>query len=602
MSDECLVSVKNDVLLRTLDDTVADRSAPHTTRCNTDKPKGIESEGFKFGAEDTRGQPEFAETLAKRRDHLHRMRFHATDVVDSFRETLYDAFHNNSALNAMEASSKATGNRVMGKIGGAIDSIGKKKDAMKDTQSSTLEVKEINLDWAKKYPAVSYGREMREKHFSHLPKGYLDGAGFGCTPAAVLEAHEQWNSTNQHNPVMWRFKMPLRLADAEMNLAKELGIDVNDLKLTTGIEASLCSVLESLPWKVGDGILLVTDEANYVRKAVERVQKRNGVHIEVIAPPAPFTDDQIRKLVAEFCKKEHKPIAYKLAILPEVTYKSGVKIGTTKINKELHQKGLSVFVDGSMAVGNRDLSLQAKGCDWYGASLHNWMYCEPGVGFLVCNQLKQPCTNTLTVSYFDRGSAAAPEFVPSFEKEFSYAGLQDFANWCALYHAMRFVVHCCAPEKTSFMGSLANMGSTPWGNVRKYTHRLAKQVVEKVTKEWGTSPLQKDGDYAGMPVIPLPGGEGFGDDVAANLTLHFAMRDESRGGPMSLRIVSVPMAKDSGSVPTLCARFTCQIYNEIDEYVAAAKYVKELLACPGYSGVSTGLDQVLAQQMAQTFA
>eukprot|EP00756_Hemistasia_phaeocysticola_P005717 Hpha_TRINITY_DN13468_c0_g1::TRINITY_DN13468_c0_g1_i1::g.130919::m.130919 len=612
--------VENDTLLRAVDDTLADRSAPHGATCNTGTCEGIGHGEVKFDAEDLRSGPEFAELLAKRRGHLHRKRFHATDVADSLAERLANAAHTSAAATAVENKAKAVGNRAVAKVGGLIDGAtaafgsfgGKKKEPKEEAPeatpqpAATMEIKEVNLDWGGKYPPVGYGEQMHAKHFSHLPKGYLDGAGFGCIPAAVLEAHDEWDKTNQTNPVMWRFKhLNFRIADAEMGLASELGIDPNDLKLTSSAEMSLCSVVESIPWLPGDGILLVTDEAVYVRKAVDRAQQRYSVHIHVIAPPAPFSAEEIKTEVAQWCSTltEQDAIKYKLAIIPEVAFKTGIKIKTTVLTEELHKKGIAVYVDGTMAVGNRE-SPEVRGCDWYGASLSNWMYCEPGAAFLICHPLKQPCTNTLTVSYFDRGPANAEGFNSSFEKEFSYAGLQDFATWCSIYHALEFVSKCCTPEKSiRVLDTIGKAFNSPWSNARKYTHGLAEQVVEKVTAAWGTSPLQTDKDYAGMPVIPLPGGQGFGDDVAASITVHCATRPEDRGGPLSVRIVSVLMKADGGSpVPTLCARFTCQVFNAIEEYVAAAEYIKELQQSPGYSGVTTGLEnQELAVQMVQTF-
>eukprot|EP00756_Hemistasia_phaeocysticola_P005718 Hpha_TRINITY_DN13468_c0_g2::TRINITY_DN13468_c0_g2_i1::g.130920::m.130920 len=610
------LEAENDMLLRAVDDALADLSAPQGKTFDTaKKPQGIGTPmwpAIRFDQNDARFNREFAQAMATRRGHMYRMRFHSSDVIDSWSEHLFDVVHSNAAVNAVENQVKATGNRVMAKVGGVTHSLfggGKSKPSANDSSGqlpmmdkpadeiSTFEVKEVNLDWTVKYPPVPFGQEMWTVHFRHLHRGYLDAAGGGCIPGPVLEAHDQWDKANQFNPVMWRFKhLNFRIADAENALSKELGIDPNDLKLTTGVEMSLCSVIESLPWQPGDGILMITDEAVYARKAVERAEQRYGIHIHRIAPCAPFSDEQIRREVISWCEqRQDKQVHYKLAILPEVTYKTGIKIKTTKITAALHGQKCAVFVDGTMAVGNRELGLQGKGCDWYGASLSSWMYCEPGTGILVCHPLKQPCTNTLTVSYFDRGPADGEKFTKSFEREFSYSGLQDFATWCSIYHALRFVKHCCSGKDRDQSGS-------SWTKVREYTHGLAKKVVREVTRKWGTKALQENGDYAGMPVIPLPGGQGFDDRVAAILSIHCASRPVERGGPLSLRIVSVPMAPGGGS-PTLCARFTCQVFNVLEDYLAAADYILQLRQSPGYASVSTGVaDSDLAVRMYQTIA
>lgn len=345
-------------------------------------------------------------------------------------------------------------------------------------------------------------------------------------------------------------------------------MDPNDLKLAVSAEQGLCSVLGSLSWQAGDGIVMLTDEYEGAAGAVRACARRHGLRVHTIRVPLPTTGAKVGALVRDWAARLAPQHRYRLAVMPEVTYQSGVKLPCRKISGYLHKAKIAVFVDGTMAVGQRDLTITGKHCDWYAASLCHWMFCPQGVGFLVAHPLKQLCTNTLTVSYFDRGPADRAGFKTSFEKEFSYTGLQDFAPWCAAYHAIEFAKNVCGG----------------FSEARAYTHDLARRVAQEVGRLWGTAPLQEDGDFGAMPVMPLPGGQGFDARAAATLTAHLS------NGPSVVRVVSLHV----GGAPTLCARWSCQVYNELAEYVDAATVLRSLQQNPGYGRIAPPEADVLA--------
>eukprot|EP01062_Namystynia_karyoxenos_P012254 TRINITY_DN14406_c0_g1_i1.p1 TRINITY_DN14406_c0_g1~~TRINITY_DN14406_c0_g1_i1.p1 ORF type:complete len:702 (+),score=198.63 TRINITY_DN14406_c0_g1_i1:468-2573(+) len=626
----------NNELLLLLDDALADASAPQKggEYRLVKAPVGLDGV---IGTPCSNGREEALLSrlplYAKRRGHMHRLRFCMTDVIDTFLEKVSDAVHSNPVANKLEGFVKAKGQRMLLKAGGAADQakdtvsavaggLGFRKGSgfkpvgaqgPPTSKPGTFDIHEVRIDWTR-YPAQPFGAMTLRTHFDHLGnectgrRKYLDGAG-GCVPRVVMDAHYHWDKTCQADPVMFRFKvLPQRLRSAELFLATELGVDPNDLKLTVSIDHSMGCVLRSLPWATGDAILMITDEWYGGRRAVRATARRFGLDVFVITPELPTTDERIRKQVENWLATHPGRGRVKLAILPEVTYQSGIKLRTTKLTDMLHQRRISVFVDGTMAVGHRDLRIGMKHADWYGASLSSWMYCEAGTAILVTSPLKQPCTNTLTVSYFDRGPADQPGFCNSNEKEFSYTGLQDFAPWLSVYQALRFTVHCCTAEQGpggTSSGTVRDDESGSFAKVRAYTFQLAKRVVELLHRKWGTTPIQQDGDFGAMPVVPLPGGQRGDVRTAAMLTTHFA----ETPGACVMRIVcledvdSVDRVTGRFRGPTLCARFTCQIYNELADYDAAADQVLLAQSSPGYGAVANFVaDPQMAERMYHTLA
>jgi selenocysteine lyase/cysteine desulfurase len=55
-----------------------------------------------------------------------------------------------------------------------------------------------------------------------------------------------------------------------------------------------------------------------------------------------------------------------------------------------HAKGVAVMVDGAHAVAHLNLSIEALGCDYYGASLHKWLSAPLGTGMLYVKKERIP--------------------------------------------------------------------------------------------------------------------------------------------------------------------------------------------------------------------
>lgn len=55
-----------------------------------------------------------------------------------------------------------------------------------------------------------------------------------------------------------------------------------------------------------------------------------------------------------------------------------------------HSRGVEVMVDGAHAFAHIRFSIEALGCDYYGASLHKWLSVPLGAGILYVKKVKIP--------------------------------------------------------------------------------------------------------------------------------------------------------------------------------------------------------------------
>ena len=575
-----LARAENDLLLLLLDDVLTDAAAKGKSlkACS----KGVEEVGIakkiQFAEvpelESLESTDERMHELYKdRRGHAAVKRYAKTDIVDTFAEKLVDTIHSNAAITKLESTVKKKGYKVLGSIGGKLDkatsSIKKAlpgssstddKCTLSEKKYATIEIPECHIDWGPKFKSEQFGDALRRAHFSSLQRGYCSPATIGVTPDKVREAHRQWDVANQTDPVLWRFKtLPLRVRQAEHAIADILGVDPNDLKLCLNADQAISTIIKSLEWVCGDIILFASDVTLSTKNLLYRIAAEKGVELHEWTVPLPnsgesavdFLKHSLEMLIGQENHRNEKLPRVKLFVFPEVGYTNGIRLHSKRVSSIFHKAGISVLCDGSLAVGQYHTERHS---DWYVATLSHWMFTEPGTAVIICHPLKQITTETLTVSYFDRGSAYQKGYNPSFEKEFSYQGLQDFAPWCSIHQAVKFAVKVCGGLEV----------------IRSYCRKLAKEVAAAVGAVWGTQPVQQNGEFGWMPVLPLPGGVGHNEATAAHMTAAFGMY--AGGCPFFVHIVSLNL----NGVDHLCARFSCQVYNELSEYVEAAEYIASL--------------------------
>eukprot|EP01060_Flectonema_neradi_P029788 TRINITY_DN419_c3_g1_i3.p1 TRINITY_DN419_c3_g1~~TRINITY_DN419_c3_g1_i3.p1 ORF type:complete len:587 (+),score=110.28 TRINITY_DN419_c3_g1_i3:86-1762(+) len=481
--------------------------------------------------------------LVKRKAAYHAdQRVAMEDIIDTATEKIFDAIHGNSMLNYGEAKVKQVFYDATGDTIGALESNvawGTRWKKLGKTMPCTrLQNQELE---------VKFGKNMRLLYFD-LDEGFLNAASYGATPKPVMEARAQWDLANQKNPVMWRFKaLPIRLRQAEQRLAEVIGSDPSDTKIVINANYATSVVLKSLPWEVGDRMLIFSCDYDATKNATEWLKREKGV--EILEVPMDLTklrtDDNIIKAVRDYLEKlkRHDPPLPKLANFCHVTSKTAWIFPAKRLCELFHSYGISVMIDGAQAAGHLDINVAQIGADWYLGTVHKWLYSCQGVAFIVTQPHKHKCTHPLTVSYFD-GSG--------YLKEFSYYGLQDFSTWCATIDALDFINNVCGGMNV----------------IRQYCRDQAQKCVALLSEAWGTKPLQGSVEYYGnMPIMPLPNGGG-ADGFTAGKVMGYLMTRHN--------ITAFLLVTDILDVPTLCVRCSCQIYTDMEDWTRLARAVNQL--------------------------
>eukprot|EP00756_Hemistasia_phaeocysticola_P003892 Hpha_TRINITY_DN12510_c0_g2::TRINITY_DN12510_c0_g2_i1::g.50848::m.50848 len=455
-----------------------------------------------------------------------------------------------------------------------VDSLESKLEAGKsETMLSMVAKGKEGVNWSE-WPAVGktmtahdghelevqFGSNMRELYF-HLDPYFLNAASYGATPIPVLNSRQKTEEDFQRNPVFWRFvAFPMKWSLAKARLANFIGTDDDWIQILPNANAASNTVLKSLPWKLGDRVLIFSTEYDATILACEWLGREYGVETVTLDLVAPMSDDEVVKaLEQKLSEMKDQPGGLpKLVNFCHVTSKTAWIFPAKKLVSVCRKMNIPVMVDGAQAAGHLDVSARDVDADWYVGTAHKWCYTCPGVAFLITQPDKQATTFPQTVSYFDG---------QGYTKEFSYYGLQDWSTWLSVVEGLEFVDKVCGG----------------WKEVRKYCQFQADNMAAWCGEVWAEKdlkgpawldnwpqPLQGEGRYGHMPIIPLPW---HSEDDATDGDAKKVMADMMFEKLTAFLLVIPVRGKDGKVHNTLGIRCACQIYTCEEEWKKMAKVV-----------------------------
>eukprot|EP00756_Hemistasia_phaeocysticola_P067021 Hpha_TRINITY_DN9655_c0_g1::TRINITY_DN9655_c0_g1_i1::g.184561::m.184561 len=413
--------------------------------------------------------------------------------------------------------------------------------------------------------AVSFGENMRRLYFN-VGRCFLDSASYGAAPRPVLAGRVQTEKAFQRNPVQWRFTaLPPRWSIAKAQLAEFIGTDDDYIQILSNTNAAINAVLKSLPWRLGDRVLIFSTDDDATALACDWLRREHGVETFVLRLEPPMTDAEVvtalEKMLAYMKVHGGLPVFVSFC---HVSPKAAWVMPAKALVAACHKHAVSVLIDGSLSVGQLDFTTRDINADWYVGGTHAWCYSCAGAAFLVTKPWKHDTTFPQTVSYFDG---------KGYDTEFSYYGLQDWSAWLSVVDGLDFVYNVCGG----------------WSKVRQYSQWQADNIAGWCVSIWRSAglrgprwlqewpkPLQGEGRYGQMPIIPLPWSSEADATVeeAERVTAALMLED------VTARVLVVPVRSpvDGRVHDTLGIRCACQIFTCKDDWTHMAKKVADLRA------------------------
>src|SRR6188474_420718 len=207
----------------------------------------------------------------------------------------------------------------------------------------------------------------------------LNNGGVSPSPRIVTEAlvRYTWQQEDATAYTMWQILEP-QSETIRSGLAEVFGCDAEEIAITRNASESLEILLMGMDFKSGDEILTTTQDYPRMLTTLKQRELREGLKLNLIQIPIP------PKNLAEITAAFEKGITDKtrLILIAHQINITGQITPVKAVCELARARGIETIVDGAHSFAQFDFKQKDLGCDYFGTSLHKWLYAPKGTGML----------------------------------------------------------------------------------------------------------------------------------------------------------------------------------------------------------------------------
>ncbi|MCH7792691.1 MAG: aminotransferase class V-fold PLP-dependent enzyme [Planctomycetes bacterium] len=207
----------------------------------------------------------------------------------------------------------------------------------------------------------------------------LNNGGVSPSPAFVQDAMKRHlDYSNTCPPVaMWRVLEPQREGVRD-RMARQWGVDPEEIAFTRNASESLQICQFGIDLRAGDEVLTTTQDYPRMLNTFRQRERREGIRLVEIEIPVPAEDeDEIVRLFERAITPRTRVI-----LMCHVINLTGQILPVRKVCDMAHTHGVPVIVDGAHSLAHFEFRLSDLNCDYFGTSLHKWLFAPHGTGLL----------------------------------------------------------------------------------------------------------------------------------------------------------------------------------------------------------------------------
>jgi selenocysteine lyase/cysteine desulfurase len=215
----------------------------------------------------------------------------------------------------------------------------------------------------------------------------LNNGGVSPSPRIVTEAFVRytWQQEDATAYTMWQILEP-QSETIRTGLAEIFGCDREEIAITRNASESLEILLMGLDLKSGDEIVTTTQDYPRMITTLKQRELREGLKLSLIKIPlAPANVDDIATAFERAVTPKTK-----LILVSHQINLTGQINPVKKVCEMARSKGIETIVDGAHSFAQFDFKRDDLGCDYFGSSLHKWLYAPKGTGLLYVKKDKIP--------------------------------------------------------------------------------------------------------------------------------------------------------------------------------------------------------------------
>ena len=215
----------------------------------------------------------------------------------------------------------------------------------------------------------------------------LNNGGVSPSPRMVTEAFVRytWQQEDATAYTMWQILEP-QSETIRTGLAEIFGCDAEEIAITRNASESLEILLMGMDLRSGDEILTTTQDYPRMLTTLRQRELREGLKLNLIK--IPIAPENVDDIAAAF-EKAVTPKT-KLILISHQINLTGQINPVKKVCEMARAHGIETIVDGAHSFAQFDFKRDDLGCDYFGSSLHKWIYAPKGTGMLYVRKEKIP--------------------------------------------------------------------------------------------------------------------------------------------------------------------------------------------------------------------
>lgn len=213
----------------------------------------------------------------------------------------------------------------------------------------------------------------------------LNNGGVSPSPRIVTEAFVRytWQQEDATAYTMWQILEP-QSETIRTGLAEIFGCDAEEVAITRNASESLETLLMGLDLKSGDEVLTTTQDYGRMLTTLRQRELREGLKLKLIK--IPIAPDNLDDIAAAF-ERAVTPKT-KLILMSHQINLTGQIMPVRKVCDMARARGVETIIDGAHSFAQFDFKRDDLGCDYFGTSLHKWLYAPKGTGLLYVRKEK----------------------------------------------------------------------------------------------------------------------------------------------------------------------------------------------------------------------
>jgi selenocysteine lyase/cysteine desulfurase len=207
----------------------------------------------------------------------------------------------------------------------------------------------------------------------------LNNGGVSPSPRIVTEAlvRYQWQQEDATAYTMWQILEP-QIETVRTGLAELFGCDREEIAVTRNASESLEILLMGMDLKSGDEILSTTQDYPRMLTTLRQRELREGLKLKLVKIPIPPQNlNEITDAFAQGITNRTRVI-----LISHMVNITGQITPVKAVCELAKSKGIEVIVDGAHSFAQFNFKQSDLGCDYFGTSLHKWLFAPKGTGLL----------------------------------------------------------------------------------------------------------------------------------------------------------------------------------------------------------------------------